>query len=158
MIEEVGRVRALEPIERCFGNCGRTHFASPFDKRGFLGSILLRWKIWRRGKTEFFRIIQRCVVAHREEVVSKLAREAGYPARVRYAHTRGASLWTSHPIHPGDILIKRHAFYEPGGVKSVFFHELGHAVLQGGSEAAANSMARQLAREIYDTADDIFLP
>jgi len=49
--------------------------------------------------------------------------------------------------------------HEPGGVKSVFMHEMAHHHLPTtASESEVDAMAVQLAEEIFGHSDDIILP
>ena len=59
----------------------------------------------------------------------------------------------------GEIIIRQHAFYEPGGLKSVFLHEVGHSRLPiWATEYNVDVEAVRIAEEVFGHSDDIVLP
>ncbi|MBM3237823.1 hypothetical protein FJZ31_16160 [Candidatus Poribacteria bacterium] len=111
--------------------------------RGCFEILLLRYNTWRRRKTRFFKVAQIRVIDIRAQLVIQWADEAFFVGQVTYFHKNGRSYWRHpNPIQEatgslGHIGIGRHAFYEPIGAKSIFYHELGHSALSGGGEVAA---------------------
>ena len=69
----------------------------------------------------------------------------------------GTSTFLNHAT--GEIIIRRHAFYEPGGLKSVFLHEVGHSELPiWATEFMVDQRAATIAERVFGHSDDIILP
>jgi len=103
-----------------------------------------------------YKAAQKNVKAGRQSQVAALKKETGYDYPVRYEHKEGSSVrnWMT-----GEIEIRQHAFYEPGGVKSVFMHEYAEQYRKGWwTEYMVDLKAVELAEEIYGHSDDIILP
>ena len=87
-------------------------------------------------------------------------------ARQNQADPEGAKiLWSRHGIAElvteGWVEIRPHAFYEKGGVKSVFYHEVAHSKFPywpKPSETDVDWKAVELVELIYGHSDDIILP
>jgi len=122
--------------------------------RGFFDILLLRCKIWRRRKTKFFKVARTRVIDIRTQLVIQWADEAFFEGQVTYFHKSGKSYWRyPDPIQEatgsfGHIAIGRHAFYEPIGAKSIFYHELGHSALGSGDEVAATQAGIRWAQKV----------
>jgi hypothetical protein len=67
---------------------------------------------------------------------------------------------TSERLPGYDIRIRPHAFHEPGGVKSVFYHEVAHTVDNYfyAAEHRVDRLAAWIAYKVYGHNQDIVLP
>ncbi len=92
--------------------------------------------------------------------------ESGFKGHVEYEHDpiRSSSYTYEEPhipgVTPGIIRITPHAFKgEPGGLKSVFYHEFGHFFTESNAgEIAADMAAINYVKSLYGHTDDILLP
>lgn len=135
------------------GQASRT-LAEP-SKGTFLRGLVVRWRAGSRFDS-LYAAAQRNVVSARAQQVQLLKGAVGYSDRVRYLHERGSSTFNHQT---GEIIIRQHAFYEPGGVKSVFLHEVGHSMLPvWTTEHAVDDEAVRIAEEVFGHSDDIVLP
>ena len=109
----------------------------------FFRGIRARWLL-RSRFGNLYRAAQRNVVARRLDKVAVLRKETGFQGAINYIHEAGSSTFGN-----GEIIIRQHAFYEPGGVKSVFLHEFAHSKLPiWASEFSVDVKAFEIAKEI----------
>src|SRR4030095_16471591 len=106
----------------------------------------LRFKIWRRGKSGLLRTATDRVIAHRTNLLTQWADEAGFGGQVQYLHeaTSPAGSWAEASwSSPGSTIgLTRSAFYDSVmRPKSIFHHEIGHFLLNGGDEVASTQAA-----------------
>jgi hypothetical protein len=86
------------------------------------------------------------VIAHRPSLLTQWADEAGFVGQVQYLHeaTSPAGSWSEASwSSPGSTIgLTRSAFYDSVmGPKSIFHHEIGHFLLNGGEEVASTQAA-----------------
>ena len=103
-----------------------------------------------------YQAAQRSVIRARRGQLAELQATVGYQGRVRYLHEAGSSTF-NHAI--GEIIIRQHAFYEPGRLKSIFLHEVAHSeVPMWATEFMVDQRAASIAERIFGHSDDIILP
>ena len=108
-----------------------------------------------------FRQAVRRLRSHRQRQVDELARQTGWEGTVVYHSVERSSETTGLLLdsYQRTIYIRPHAFREPGGVKSVFLHELAHNRLPvDAAESMVDRVAVELAQRFFGHSDDIFLP
>jgi len=124
------------------------------NPRRRLDVLLLKYKIWRRGKRKFFKSTRQRLIDFRTVLIKQWADEAGFIGTVEYSHKSANSYWRQASLiqeaqgNLGYIVIGRHAFYEPISAKSIFYHELGHSALSGGNEIDATLVAIEWAEAV----------
>jgi hypothetical protein len=106
----------------------------------------IHFKIWRGGKSKLLASSTKKVAAQRQDMLAQWADEAGFTGEVRYIHnaTSPAGLWTpgSWQAPGGAVVMTRSAFHDAVlRPKSIFHHELGHRLLNGGDEIPATRAA-----------------
>ena len=147
---------------RSFGISGSPRLQGlPYRQRSWLGD---RWKYATSSR---FRGAVKRLENYRSAQVQAMKDATGFSGRVYYQSVEDTSMvfgrvnqtdWVPFE-HQLSIRINPHAFREPGGLKSVFMHELAHPHLRADAcEALVDHMAVQLAKEIFGHADDIILP
>ena len=105
--------------------------------------------------------MRRPLIRHREQIIGEYAARAralGWTGHARYTHLAAGSVEGSSFALGRNITIRPHAFYEPGGAKSVFFHEVAHALRSGLTEFETDMAAVSLVQALWGTTEDIVLP
>ena len=122
---------------------------------------------WRYATSSKFRTAVKRLRTHRANQVQRIKEATGFQGTVIYDSVEASSSIFGYSPSIGGwlpqaqqvIRIRPHAFREPGGLKSVFMHEMAHPYLPlNAAESAVDRMAVGLAEDIFGHADDIILP